>query len=669
MKLAYINTNKLHFTLIIFLLTTIFSFSQENKKTINVLKRIIRHEDNSLEKAKALVKLSDILYNTNVDTVLILCEQSLLLLKKIPSDKLKTKDVFIYNQTKALAFNNIGAVFYQSGNYSKAISYFLQATKIREKIKDNAGLSESYNNIAYIYKQQEDSAKAIQYYKKSLNFAKKNNDLQAMSKAFNGLASASDINSTKTTLEYYFKSLKIEQQLGNEYEVGKREQNIGAVYQNNNEYALASRWYLKSIKTKKLLNDFKGLSTTLISLANLKIEEENYAQAEKYAKEAYLISKENDYTNNIILSCGQLYDIHLKNKNYKEALEMFVEQTENKEQTLIEANETETVKLQLQYDFDKKLAEDSLSSSNEKEKLNIKIKLQQEKQLGLYLFILVSLVFLLLTFNRFRKTKKQKVIIENKNIEVIKKNKEITDSIKYAKKIQYALLANKELLSKNLKEHFIIFKPKDIVSGDFYWAFRKNNYFYLAVCDSTGHGVPGAFMSLLNISFLNEAINEKNLILPNEILNHVRNRLISNISQEGSQDGMDATLICINSDTSEITYSAAYNAPILISNNKIEVLNVNRMPIGKSPKEHESFTLHTINAQKGDMLYLHTDGYVDQFGGPKGKKFKIKSLLEKLLLINKDNLENQAKELELVFEEWKGNLEQVDDTLVIGIKI
>jgi serine phosphatase RsbU (regulator of sigma subunit) len=266
---------------------------------------------------------------------------------------------------------------------------------------------------------------------------------------------------------------------------------------------------------------------------------------------------------------------------------------------------------------------------------------------------------------RTREVVHQKELIEEKQ-------KEITDSINYAKRIQYSLLAHDDLLDKNLPEHFVLFKPKDIVSGDFYWATEKlavdsgSKQFYLAVCDSTGHGVPGAFMSLLNISFLNEGINEKNIIEPNKVFDHVRNRLTENM--DGGADGMDAILIQIDFEKKIMNYTAANNAPLLIRNNTIQELQKDKMPVGRSDKNNP-FQLFNLTLEKGDCLYFYTDGYADQFGGEKGKKFKYANLNKLLMEIHQLPLSEQNEKLIVAFEKWRGDLEQVDDVCVIGIRI
>jgi serine phosphatase RsbU (regulator of sigma subunit) len=261
----------------------------------------------------------------------------------------------------------------------------------------------------------------------------------------------------------------------------------------------------------------------------------------------------------------------------------------------------------------------------------------------------------------------QKKLVEDKNLIIEEKQKEIIDSINYAKRIQYSLLAHKDFLNTNIPNHFIYFNPKDIVSGDFYWATKNDNKFYFAVCDSTGHGVPGAFMSLLNIGYLSEAINEKGIQQPNDVFNYVRQRLIDNISKDGQKDGFDGILICVDLKSKLITYAAANNKPILISKSIMQELPTDRMPVGVGERK-ENFKLYNIEVKNEDVLYLYTDGYADQFGGERGKKFKYKTLNELLFTNHIKPLKEQQMIIKETFETWRGNLEQVDDVCVVAIR-
>jgi serine phosphatase RsbU (regulator of sigma subunit) len=289
--------------------------------------------------------------------------------------------------------------------------------------------------------------------------------------------------------------------------------------------------------------------------------------------------------------------------------------------------------------------------------------------------LIVVLIISFYIYKLLITARKQKLIIEIQKSEVDKKShiieekqKEILDSINYAKRIQYTLLAHEHFLKENLPQNFVLFNPKDIVSGDFYWATKMGSKFYLAVCDSTGHGIPGAFMSLLNIGFLSEAINEKGIEKPNEVFDYVRMKLTNTISKEGQKDGFDGILVCFDQKSNTITYAAANNAPIIIAGGQIIEALADRMPVGIGERK-ENFTLHTLEVKPSDVLYLYTDGYADQFGGPRGKKFKYKQLNELLLAVHTKPIGEQSVELKNAFETWKGDLEQVDDVCVIGIKI
>jgi serine phosphatase RsbU (regulator of sigma subunit) len=299
----------------------------------------------------------------------------------------------------------------------------------------------------------------------------------------------------------------------------------------------------------------------------------------------------------------------------------------------------------------------------------------QNQKMVLYVGLSLVLIFSIILINRFRIIRNQKSLIEVKEKEtqaqkhvIEEKQKEILDSINYAKRIQYTLLAHDQFLNDNIPDHFVYFNPKDIVSGDFYWATKVDSKFYLATCDSTGHGIPGAFMSLLNIGFLSEAINEKDITSPDKVFDYVRMKLTGTISRDGQKDGFDGILVCFDQATKQITYAAANNAPVLINNGSFIELPADRMPVGLGERK-ENFSLFTIEAKPGDVLYLYTDGYADQFGGPKGKKFKYKQLNELLVEIHSKSSSEQQEALKHTFDEWKGNLEQVDDVCVIGIRI
>lgn len=270
--------------------------------------------------------------------------------------------------------------------------------------------------------------------------------------------------------------------------------------------------------------------------------------------------------------------------------------------------------------------------------------------------------------------------LKKSNFNLEERQKEIVDSIKYARKIQDSVLAGDPILRQHLKDYFVLFQPRDILSGDFYWAtshtelyennvapLKERQSFYFAICDSTGHGIPGAFMSLLNISFLNETITEKKISQPHNIFNEVRNSLIKTISDEHNYDGMDGVLLRFIPETNRVEYAASYNAPILVRNGEMIHCQADRIPVGKSVK-HDPFHLYQLDVEKGDTLYIYTDGFSDQFGGEKNKKYKLKNFENFLLSIEPLEMTEQRQALENELIRWQGNNHQVDDILVIGIR-
>ena len=248
----------------------------------------------------------------------------------------------------------------------------------------------------------------------------------------------------------------------------------------------------------------------------------------------------------------------------------------------------------------------------------------------------------------------------------------ITDSVKYAKRIQQALLQSEEHISSNVPPHFILFKPKDIVSGDFYWIKKVGTKSIFIGADSTGHGVPGAFMSMLGIGFLNEVVAEGREVNSAKILNKLRSKIINALEQKGGtqqKDGMDMALCKLNLKTRTLEYAGANNPLVHISEGKLSYIKGNSQPVGLSVIDNKPFTNHKIKLKKGDMIYVYSDGYQDQFGGTKGKKYMVKKFKTFLTEISNLPIEEQRVKIQEEFYDWKAKHEQVDDILVIGVKI
>jgi len=272
---------------------------------------------------------------------------------------------------------------------------------------------------------------------------------------------------------------------------------------------------------------------------------------------------------------------------------------------------------------------------------------------------------------------KSKEEIELQRDSLYKQRQEIIDSINYAKKIQEAVLPSEEYTNNTLGEHFIFFKPRDIVSGDFYWIKKLNNFIIIVAADCTGHGVPGAFMSMLGSSYLNEIVTRRSLDSAGQILNRLRSKVKKSLHQEGKEgeqkDGMDISLLVLDTESLEVQYSGAYNPLYILrkdeaQNDELIQVKGDRQPIGIHIHEKD-FTNHTLQLKKDDASYIFSDGYVDQFGGEAGGKFKSKRFKELLESIQDKTMQEQHEILDQTFTKWKGELNQIDDVIIIGLKI
>jgi sigma-B regulation protein RsbU (phosphoserine phosphatase) len=297
---------------------------------------------------------------------------------------------------------------------------------------------------------------------------------------------------------------------------------------------------------------------------------------------------------------------------------------------------------------------------------------QKHRNFFFITFGLIALVSVI-TFSRFRVKKKAAKELEQKNRIIEEKNKDIVDSINYAKRIQEALLPEANDFKKAFSDSFVLLKPKDIVSGDFYWISDQGNKIFLAAADCTGHGVPGAFMSMIGNAFLNEIIKEKNIHDTNEILDELRRMIIAALKQDhgNSRDGMDIALVSILTKEGKQTlhFSGANNPVWHFRKGAFTEFKADKQPIGINAVENKPFTVQTLELLPGDSIYLFSDGYADQFGGKDGKKFRYKPLRELLERSQEKSMSEQKQLLISTIESWKGDLEQVDDILVMGIKI
>ena len=264
----------------------------------------------------------------------------------------------------------------------------------------------------------------------------------------------------------------------------------------------------------------------------------------------------------------------------------------------------------------------------------------------------------------------QKSYVEDQRDQIALQNKEITDSIQYARHIQQAVLPGKLTLEKALPNHFILFRPRDIVSGDFYWVEQKHDRIIVCAADCTGHGVPGAFMSLLGLTFLNEIVNKDEILKASEILNRLRTYIINAMSHKDSQarDGMDVSMVVIDKELNMMEYAGAYNPLVIIRKGELIEYKADKMPIGRHVGEEGSFTNHKVLLQDQDMVYLFSDGFPDQFGGEKGSKYKVRPFKRLLQRISPEATDKQEEILEHELKSWMGKTEQLDDILVMGIR-
>ncbi len=606
-------------------------------------------------------------------------------------DLLKSEDIFLSINNKqglmqvCLAFAN---TYISASDNVKAIKFALRAQTYALELKNGENLTNVYNTLANLYKMQGQINKAKQFYLKSLallnghpnkrkeaflldNLAilildSNPNEIQLdsaklfsdramdIAKAKNDkelelqlLPSASSVAEKQKKYELQLKlsergvfladSLKLDAYLA------YLNLNVGSALINNNLPQKAIPIFEKSVAELKAYNDYYALETVYGEISRAFEMMNKYDSANHYFK----LHKQTTDTLNEIRAKDQVNELLVK-------LEL-----DQKEEKISNLN-----------NLNKALAEKN-KLSKEKDKLKSIILY------GAACLLVIILILLVITYKRFKDNKKLSKEISIKNLALVTKNNEITDSITYAKRIQQALLPSANELLIHFPQSFIYFKPKDIVSGDFYWTHAVGDLVFVAVGDCTGHGVPGGFMSMLGHSFLNQIVNEKHVYEPAQVLNQLRQKVISSLRQTGApgenKDGMDITFLAINKNKMTLSYAAANNTFYLIRDGISTEYKADKQPIGYYSNVLKDFSETTISIQKKDSIYLFSDGYPDQFGGKSnvrgGKKLKH-SVLQKMLVQQANSpMSDQKILLENFFLDWKGNYEQTDDVCLMGIRI
>ena len=520
-----------------------------------------------------------------------------------------------------------GNIFESFGDYEKTLSLWLEAYNISRKTGDRESESESSSQLGLIYSRLCDFQKSLEYLNKGLNIREETGDENGAASSLNRIAMVlRQTNRYKESLDYYFRSLEI----------------------------------------RKRNKQFSAIPWTLLGIANTYEEIEMYSESLDYYEKGSTGSDKR-CTLQCLLGSGR---VHSKKGETEKAESQLTESLRMAKELKSLALIAEAYSaLASHYE----LAEEPLKAL---ESLKQCIKAKESFQSSETRIRLSNIE----VAHAIEKSEQEKEIYRLRHVElkqaydiIEEKNRDITSSINYARRIQNAILPDPKEIRGLHNKCFVLYKPKDIVSGDFYWFSRRGSKLIITAGDCTGHGVPGALMSMLGISFLEEIVNRRGITDSDAILNELRTEIKNALHQKGTsneaKDGMDISLCVIDITNNTIQYSGAYNNLYLIRDGNLIEYHADRMPIGIFDMPDKSYTVHEIKSEPGDMIYLFSDGYADQFGGPNNKKFMYASLKEIFIKVHQLPLRKQKQNLENRFNEWKGDAGQIDDVLIIGYRI
>jgi len=569
----------------------------------------------------------------------------------------------------------IGNIYHEQNKGNEALTEHFKALKLAEDAKHVFYIGDAHDHIAEDYQLLNNKKFAQKHFYYALSYFEKTDSISYMADVYNLLGTNyKNQDKIDSALKYHEKCLAIRIKTNSQKGIAYSYNNLAVTYIRAKDYEKAEPFLIKSLEIKRRLKDKKGTAGSLINLADIMTYKKDFKEAEKLYDEGRKLALEAKAGAFFRIGTLNLASMYFKMGEYKNSAIYYVRSKEVADSLNDEETNKAIAELTSQYETEKKNSEIALQQEQLKtqEAENTKQKIMI---IASGVAILMMIVAIFFVYRSYRQNKRNAKVLQAKNHVIEEKNREITDSINYAKLIQQSLLASKEMLDKNLESYFILYKPKDIVSGDFYWGAESENGFLIACVDCTGHGVPGAFMSLIGKENLDKAVAKT--IKPGEILSELNKGVKRSLNQNGTsgnKDGMDAAILRIEKDKNGdgiVSYAGA-NRPLYILKNEgqtIEEIKATKQAVGGFTSNEQIFEEHSINVKKGDTLFITTDGCADQFGSESNKKLTTKRFKELLVSVKAKNASEQKETLNNFFTTWQGNREQLDDMLVIGINV
>ena len=590
---------------------------------------------------------------------------------------------------RGLAFANKlkGILFDEKGNYPESINSYMRSLSFSQKINDKMATARTEANIGIVLRKLKKNREAINYFKRSYSFFKNRNTNYEMIVQMNIGICYMNLENADSAIIYTKDAYNI--MIANNLNDNKIYGNLGLAYSLKKDYKQAEVLIKKCLDLERSKREDPGsIAVWCQNLAQIYIYTNRWDEAIKLLEEAIILYGNEKYTYEATFAHRLIVETYEKNNDPKNALKYHKILSQIKDSIYNSENSKQINDVKEKYETEKKETEIKLLTADKatQDEALKKNKIIIYSGSALTVLLLLFALFIFRNNRQKQKTNKEllskNILIESQKKEVEsqkeiveEKQKEILDSMSYAKRLQHAILPPDDFINRFLPSSFIYYQPKDIVAGDFYWMEVVEDKILIAAADCTGHGVPGAMVSVVCSNALNRTVKELKITEPSKILDKVRELVIETFerSQSDVKDGMDISLISINKNTSSdkkitLQWAGANNPLWYHSENEMKEIKANKQPIGKTDQPLP-FTTQTLSLNKGDSIFLFTDGYADQFGGPKGKKFKYKQLND-LLFANISKSTNEQKEiLKTEFINWKGNLEQVDDVCIIGIRL